>query len=263
MLAFWISGVLALAAAAPATHEQTATGGATTARVTWTGEFPEAADLHVTIDRAGQRLHDAPAPAELAPGGDDTAPVVRVLDLGGDPEREVLVEGYTGGAHCCTVGLVYRFAGDHYELLRHDFGNIGYRLTDLDGDGPPEFFTRDDFSYAFGAYVESVSPLQVIALRDGELADVTTSFRSLVRADAKRLGRRFRRMSRGRDNVRPVLAAYAAELHRLGQHRQARRVVDRALRRGLLKRRRSFEFGPFGKAYVLRLNRMLREGGYL
>ena len=34
---------------------------------------------------------------------------VRVLDLDGGGEAEVLVDLYTGGAHCCAYTLVYRF----------------------------------------------------------------------------------------------------------------------------------------------------------
>ncbi len=265
MLATALAAVLALTAAATP-HTKTATAGPVTATATWKGELAETKDFHLTIDRSGQRLVDEDVTTKacgacLEPISDQ---VVRAVDLDADGEPEVLLDGYTGGAHCCTVALVYRFTGSAYARLEHFFGNPGFALTDLDHDGRPEFRTAVDWAYAFGSYAETVAPIEVLALHDGRLSDVTAAFGGLVRREALRFGRTYRHWARLRHaNVRPPLAGYVADLHRLRQHRHARAVLEHALRRGFLRRRSRYEVGPYGRAYVRRLQRMLRAGGFV
>ena len=68
--------------------------------------------------------------------------------------------------------------------------------------------------------------------------------------------------ARGRYNARPALAAYVADLHLLGRHRDADATLENALRRGWLRKRETFDVPPFGRAYIRALNRMLEKGGY-
>ncbi|HVL96325.1 MAG TPA: hypothetical protein VM266_10740 [Solirubrobacteraceae bacterium] len=266
MLAALVStAVLALGAQAPP-QEQTATAGQVTARITWKGEFPSARDLRITIDRAGGRLVDEEPDTRacgrcLSPHED----ALRVLDLDGDAEPEVLLDGTTGGAHCCNVTLVYRFDGTGYRRIERFWGNQGYVLEDLDGDARPELNGRDDlFSYVYGAYAESMPPALVLALRHGRLRDVTRSYPDLLRADARYALARYRRLARSRHgNVRPALALYDAAQHRLGRPARSHRLLRSALRRGLLARRSRFDFKPFGRAYIRDLHRRLRRGGHI
>ena len=47
--------------------------------------------------------------------------------------------------------------------------------TDLDGDGRYEFETRDNaFLYAFACYACSEAPLEVLAIENGAVKNVTT-----------------------------------------------------------------------------------------
>ena len=269
-----LATVLAVIAAAAAPHSQTATLGAVTATATWKGEAPLVTDFRIAVDRNGQRVLDEPVQAMRCAGCDrpmDLEPLspsdaVQVVDFDADGEPEVLAEAYSGGAHCCLWTVLWRYNGGQYTRLEHDFGNLdaGFEIADLDHDGTQEFRAADDWSYAFGAYVESVSPIQILALQGARLADVTTRFRPLVRAEARRYGREYRRLARHRRrNVRPILAAYVADLHRLGQHHHARAELTKARERGLLKRHSKYELGPFGGKYLRELRKLLREGGYL
>ena len=63
-------------------------------------------------------------------------------------------------------------------------------------------------------------------------------------------------------NVRGILAAYAADRYRLGERTAARRTLFRALRRGDLDRAYPLDPGPFGRAYITRLDRFLKRIGY-
>ena len=57
---------------------------------------------------------------------------LRIIDLDGDGEPEVLVDLYTGGAHCCWATLFLRWDGHTYRSMQHLWGDPSYDLSDLD-----------------------------------------------------------------------------------------------------------------------------------
>src|ERR687891_1121536 len=90
-------------------------------------------DVRLRIIRLGRVRLDARLPrvgcADPCPGWRVVGrPAVR--DLDGDGESEVVVDVYTGGAHCCTHSLLYRWrpGGERYERTTAAWGNAGYRL---------------------------------------------------------------------------------------------------------------------------------------
>jgi hypothetical protein len=257
--------VLWLAPAGAAADSQRATRGAVIAEIRWTAASDDgpAHGLRVTISRGGTQLvddHVGDAPAIFAP----PRKAVRVVDVDGDGEPEVLVDAYSGGAHCCERTRVYRFNAGGYGFSVHQWGNQTFRLRDLDGDRRPEFVSADDrFSYAFAAYAASRWPVRIFDARGARLVERTRAFPAAVRRDMRAQRHAYRVTRRHHGVVGPALGAYAADLHHLGRHREARRVVRRALRRGELRRPDRFELGPFGRAYVRRLDAILRSGGYL
>ena len=79
-------------------------------------------------------------------------------------------------------------------MIRRDWRDAGFRLRDIGRDGVVEFDSRDaNFAYAFASYAESYLPRQIFHYRDGRLVDDTASFRKIVRTDAKRALRLYRR----------------------------------------------------------------------
>src|SRR5581483_10268931 len=73
-----------------------------------------------------------------------------IRDLDGDGEPEILVDLYTGGAHCCYWTAILHYDGHTYRGTAELWGDPGYRLQDLDRDGRPELLTNDDrFAYQF------------------------------------------------------------------------------------------------------------------
>ena len=217
------------------------------------------ADFHVKIVRAGAALLDAPAPPfffadAYLPGADRP---VTVRDLDGDAEPEVVFDLYTGGAHCCVFSVVYRYdaARTAYTGARHDWGNEGYLLRDLDGDGLPELRSGDDrFNYEFTFYAASFSPIQIWRYRGGELTDVTRSFPSMVRKDAAALWRAYARIARSAydwSEVRGVLAAWLADRYLLGEGKDG------------WKRVRAVYHGKDRNGYLEHLTRFLARTGYI
>jgi hypothetical protein len=101
-----------------------------------------------------------------------------VRDLDGDGEPEAIVGGFTGGAHCCVLALVYRWNGSGYATFENNFRDPGYRLVDLDHNGRYEFRTADArFAFLYGSFAESVFPIQTLRFEGTGFADVTDEFR--------------------------------------------------------------------------------------
>jgi hypothetical protein len=264
-----------LGATAPAAHATTemATGGAVTATLSYvqTRDFTYE-DLHLKIARGGVVALDAPIVAAGCeygcwPGSvlyEDRASV-DVLDLDGDGEPEVVVDLFTGGAHCCLIAQIFSSQGGlvpSYARDEHNFLDPGYRLRDLNGDGISEFQSADGrFAYAISSFAGSGMPVQVWRFQRGELIDVTGEFPDLIRADSRYWWKRYRRYASARppynDPGLGALAAWAGDEYRLGHGRRVQKELERALRRGWL----DSYFGS-GRRTVRNLNTLLRETGY-
>ena len=183
-----------LLCAAPASADtQTATSGTVAATLTYTLDEGglSATDVRISVTRAGVLAYDAPVDpracgeATCAPASTDAdRPAVAATDLDGDGEPEVVVDVYTGGAHCCTISQILRWDGARYATLDRTWGDPSYAVDDVDGDGRPELVTADDRSaYLYGSYATSRFPVQVLSLQGGRLVDVTRSQPALLRED--------------------------------------------------------------------------------
>jgi len=217
-------------------------------------------DARLRITRRGDVRLDAPVraitrfarPADLA-----------VRDLDADGEPEVILDVYTGGAHCCLRSLIYRYDPPRHRYLLdvHDWGNVGYRIADLDRNGRPELRSGDDrFAYVFTSFAGSVSPLRIWHFQHGRLLDVTRSFPGLVRADAAGAWRQY--LSLRRVDPRGALAAWMGDEYLLGRQDEGWRKVDAAYRRGELGPRARLAGWPQGRAYLKALRAFLRKVGY-
>ena len=154
-------------------------------------------------------------------------------DLDGDREPEIILDVYSGGTHCCSTSLIYSYEPDHnhYRVINHYWGNGGYTLEDLNGDGAPEFNSRDDnFAYAFSDYAASRFPPQIWRYQENKMHDITRDFPDRVYSHAYQLwleysllrDKRQQGLSPEEVKERPqieqaVLAAYLADKHLLGQ----------------------------------------------
>ena len=222
--------------------------------------FLTAKNLRLRIVRRGQMLYDERLRRS------DVPTALRVRDVDGDGEPEVLADLYTGGAHCCFFSLVYRYhrVGATYRSLKHDWGNQGYRLADLDRDRALEFRSQDDrFAYAFSAYAASFFPIRVWKFRQGRMTDATRRFPALIARDARRLWREYLRVRRMRAaDVRGVLAAYLADKYLLREQAHGWRRLHAAYRRGELRGFGRHDAWPRGKRYLVALRRFLARMGY-
>ena len=259
------------AASADDAGSLTAASGAVQATLSWGKAKFGVANPRLVIVRAGATAFDASPVAGsdsckegycsfLASGKRKSA--LQVVDLNGDGEPEVLVDVYTGGAHCCFYDAVYRYASSSYLPSSHWWGNQSYRLEDLDGDGRPEFVSYDDaFSGAFTSYAASFWPPRVLdydAATTSGFRDLTRSFPAVVRKDQRDALHALRRARRQHYETLGAVAAYVADLYLLGRGREARPYLHRARRRGDLRTIN----GRAPRSFDRRLLAFLRKQGY-
>ena len=263
-------GLVALAVAAPAALAQTetASSGAVTATLSYDhvqNSF-EYTNMALTITRDGTQVlaanptfGDCDSPY-CAPAGFGNRNSVLVQDLDGDGEPEVIVDLYTGGAHCCYVSRFFRWDGAGYISADRNFGDPGYRIADLDGDGVQELIGADyRFGYAFTAFAFSLMPVRIYDLKAGRWDLVTTRFPDQIQADAKVAWKTFMKISRNQE-PRGAIAAWTADQLMLGHRRYAVRTLNRLARQGRLP---GDGFSPKSpRKFVRTLLKFLDKRGY-
>jgi hypothetical protein len=260
-LAVALLAVLVLAAPAVAETE-TASLGAVSAMFSYTkvDDF-QYEGMTLQIARGGTVAFDAVATPKqcplpyCAPGGIVDERSLRVVDLDGDAEPEVVVDFYTGGAHCCVVAQVFRFDGATYVPTARDFADFGYTLTD------GIFATGDArFAYAFASFADSAMPVRLLTFSHGRWTDESRTHPETLRADAARWLKAYKKRRKG-TRALGMLAAWVADEYRLGPARRA--VADRFLAAELRAGRLRADQGwPHGKTYISTLKRRLRVWGY-
>ena len=222
-----------LAASGPAMATQTTvTSGPVTATLTSSGTFQKPGPVSLTITRAGvpttfTGLESDPGASGVVhanPVGLAYAPIpgdpLRVRDLDGDGEPEVLVRLFSGGAHCCEVTSVASFdaAAGAYRLTAQTFNDAGWVLHDLGGTPSPEFISWDyRWAYWGGNYAGSPKPLQVWSFSAGAFGDVTRRFPAALRRDQARQWTYAAQARRQGVSPRGAYAAYVADAYSLGR----------------------------------------------
>lgn len=187
---------------------------------------------------------------------------VHVVDMNGDGVTEVLVDLYTGGAHCCSVDEIFSIdpATGALTQAERNWGDPGAELADLGHDGKLEFLTADDrFAYRFDAFAFSGLPVLVERFANGTFTDVTSSYRALVTRDASTWLHAYRH-NWAHGNGLGFLAAWAADEYRLNRRSAVDRFLSRELHRGHLRGDGAYWHG--GARYVHDLKRFLARSGY-
>jgi hypothetical protein len=262
----------ALPAVASAATES-ATSGPVTATLSYhAGASNTYSHLSLRIQRTGaptfnQAVSSQACGSACWPGGKAYFPPrksVAVSDLDGDGSPEVVLELYTGGAHCCTVAQIFSFdpATSGYTKFEQNFGDPGYKLVDLNGDGRPEFRSADDrFAYAVASYAGSRLPIEIWRFQGGKLVDVTREFPALIRADARTNLHLFHKFAgrRNDDRAAGALAAWAADEYLVGKGKTVRAEFSSALRHHQL---RNVGGLPSGRALIRAIDKLLSTAGY-
>jgi hypothetical protein len=263
--------VLAGAASADDAGSLTASAGAVQATLSWDKAEFGVANPRLAIVRGGATLFDGSPVAGsdscgqgycsfLASGKRKSA--LQVVDLNGDGEPEVLVDAYSGGAHCCALTELFAFNGSAYAGSELYWGNTGYELKDLDLDGKPELVGYDDaFAGPFSSFAASFFPPRIVDYEPsvkGALRDVTDHFVALIRKNQRQALHALKRARRQHYETLGIVAAYVADMYLLGDHDAVRPYLKRARKRGDLRT----ISGRAPRSYERQLLAFLKKQGY-
>ena len=256
--------------AAPTT--QTASSGIVTATFTFTttaqNTYPSKT---LAIAQSGQVFYDQPvssrycrpnaavqpycAPASTEPGQSS----VHVLDLEHDGQPDVVLDLYTGGAHCCSAEQIFSFdpGTETFVLTQHDFGDPGEKIEDLGHNGRYEFLTADDrFAYAFTDFADSGLPIEILTFADRRFTNVTRKYPKLIAKNAAMYLNDFKHDHVDGDGL---IAAWAADEDNLGHTALVSSTLAKELKANDLH---GLNYSS-GKKFVKALNKLLRKDGYV
>ncbi len=260
-----------LAAPSALATTQTAQSGNVSATFTFSGSYPNFTGLHLSIAQGATVYYDEPVASKLcgtycAPGSPSgKGSSVHVLDLEHDGQPDVVLDLYSGGAHCCSIEQVFSFDPGTmtYTETQHDFGDPGEQIVDLGHNGRYEFLTADDsFAYEFTDFAASGLPIQILTFSNRRFRGVTRQYPKLIKRDAAGWLKAFNSMARQHysDSV-GVVAAWAADEELLGHVKLVNTFLANQLKAGHLNSALSPE-EPGGAKFVAKLRKFLRTHGY-
>jgi hypothetical protein len=233
-----VLAVLLAAAPAASARTQTAHAGNVTATFTFSGGRAQ----RLAIARAGKVVYDQPVASRFctpcSPGGLRSS--VHAVDLEHTGRPDVVLDLFTGGAHCCTIEQFFSFdpGTGTYIKTERDFGDPLVRIVDLRHNHRFQLSTRDDsFAYEFTAFAFSGLPIQILTFSHNRTAPSYQGSTGLI-------------------------AAWAADEDLLGHSKAVGRYLSQQAAAGHLKSGAGNGL-PSGKRFVAKLQRFLRHHGYL
>lgn len=249
---------------------ESAKSGNLVATFTYAGTFPRARHPYLTITRSGRVLYRHPVASAWCGtqcwpnliGTERSAVHVVRLQPNGSPE--VVLDLYSGGAHCCSIEQVYssNSKAGPLHMSEHDFGDPEARLVPLGAKESFDFLSADDsFAYAFTDYAASGMPIEVLSFSHQKFHNVTRSFPRLISRDAAQWLRAFHDAAPRYDDTVGLVAAWAADEEMLGHTTLVHTFLDAQDTAGHLNSALS-PIEPSGQRFVQELTKFLRRHGY-
>lgn len=187
---------------------------------------------------------------------------IKVIDLRGSGQLDVILGLFTGGAHCCFVDQVFRYDAGRgiYVKSSHDFFDAGATIKRLDGR---LVFMSANALVADGSptdFADSGAPIQIWRFSSGgRFVDITRRYPSLIRRDAAGWLRAAHRHPR---NNLGFLAAWAADQDMLGRSHHVAAVLAADAQAGRLHSPLGLPGNGTQADAVAAIQKLLRQLGY-
>lgn len=191
---------------------------------------------------------------------------------------DVILEGFTGGAHCCQEPVFYSFdtARKSYAKvidLTSPKSTISVAWDDNGGFEPMKvggqilLRTEDDhFAYAFGCYACTPMPIRLDSFGEGGLTDVTGHYPSIVGKEVAQLKELSMSQATGEKHTGEgpfgPLAAFVADDCALGRGAQAWSIVEDLQKEGKLRNGLFYANTLTKGSFVTKLKAFLVKGAY-
>ncbi|HTX11318.1 MAG TPA: hypothetical protein VME22_22040 [Solirubrobacteraceae bacterium] len=264
-----VAAMCLIAAPAAFATTETAQAGNVTATFTFQGKFPDYTGQTLEIAQGGTVFYDEPVVSnfcgELCAPGITGKSAVEVVDVEHTGQPDVVLDLYSGGAHCCTIVQIFSFDPGTmtYVKTERNFGDPGVRISDLRHNGRFEFVTADDsFAYEFTDYAGSALPLEILSFSNRHFTNVTDSYPRLVAKEAALYLKFFKEdaSTHYQDSV-GLAAAWAADEERLGHGSLVKTFLAQQASQGHLNS--ALYPQQSGQRFVAKLLRFLRTHGYI
>ena len=249
---------------------ETIVGSQLRATFTYHGTYPQSKDARLTIWKSGtviydEKVHSSWCGSECWPNSNaGPVRVLHIVHLSSSGDAAVVLDLFSGGAHCCAIEQVFSIgATSHVTRREHNFGNPGVRLVKL-GSGATTYFlsANDAFAYEFTDYAASGMPIEILSFSHSSFHNVTKNFPRLIAGDAAQWMRAFKSQasSKYQDSV-GVIAAWAADEDMLGHSRAVATFLSAQASAGHLRSALDPVVAS-GKKFVVALQAFLRRQGY-
>jgi len=256
---------LAIVPASALAGTQSTTKDGITATLTYTGTYYQTSELNLKIVRRGVTSYDKAVRSNVC--ASDCFPLnskgsVHILALQpGIAEPNVLVDLFSGGAHCCQIEQVFAYsaATKTYHVVQFDFGNYGEELIRSEGDWL--FKTaNNDFAYEFTDYAASGAPLELFRFSDaGKFVNVTRQHDKMIAADSAAWLKAYRSEAPKYSDSVGLIAAWAADQDELGKSA----YVAKFLKQQNAQHHLNSAIAASGEKFIKALDKFLRQQRYL
>jgi len=262
------SAAVALAAAPSAlAATQHAHAGNVTAAFSYQGAMMNPRHERLRITRAGHLAYDQPVHSQFCgstcwPGASGS---LHVLDLEHNGRPDVVLDLFSGGAHCCFIEQVFSYDSHRHTYVKteRNFWDPGATIVDLGHNGRYEFRSADDsFAYEFTAFAASGMPIQIFTFSNHRFHNVTRHYPALIARDAAAWMAAFQQQAHsGYQATTGIVAAWAADEDMLGHSAQVSAFLSAQARAGHLNSGTGGVL-PSGSRYVRALQKFLHKHGY-
>jgi hypothetical protein len=216
----------------------------------------------VAISRGGKTVYSAVInirgcghlcwPGNLAGGKS-----VHVLELGHNGREDVVLDLFSGGAHCCWYEQVLYPSGASYKVVTRYFGDVGTGIADLRHNGRFEFDSDNpSFSGLYTSFAASGFPIQILTFSNGKFHDVTRSYPKLIKRNAADLLKDFKMHYNDGEGL---IAPWTADEYMLGRKAQALAYLNAQAKAGHLN---ALGSSLRGHKFVVQLQKDLKRLGY-
>ncbi|WP_330203772.1 hypothetical protein [Cyanobacterium sp. Dongsha4] len=186
-----------------------------------------------------------------------------------NPYPYIVIQTYSGGAHCCTSFYIYTWLdGKFVETSIENLNSGGGIFKDLKEDNSLQFVTNDNsFLYAFSSYAGSYPPSLIYDVKKGELIENTRNYPNYLQETADDMLTALKEGIANDYEVNGVLAGYVAQKILLDEYEEGWQFMlenfDRNDTTGLTIYNAEFEEVGQHPDFPTALKAFLQERGYL